>query len=63
VVVKPGKHNGGLDYLLRIESGEVGGSLDDEILDAQIFKVEAVSGQLVEITTYIIIGKVSEGYT
>jgi hypothetical protein len=36
VVVKPNKHNVGPDHLSRIESGEVGGSLDDELLDTTL---------------------------
>jgi hypothetical protein len=42
VVVKPGKHNVGPNHLSRIESGEAGHSLDDELPDAQLFRVEAV---------------------
>jgi len=41
-IVKPDKNNVGPDHLLRIESGEVGGSLDDDFLNAQLFKVEVV---------------------
>jgi hypothetical protein len=63
VVVKPDKHNVGPDHLSRIESGEVGGSLDDELPDAQLFRVEAVPDQLVEIVAYLTTGKVLEEHT
>jgi len=49
--MKLGKINIGPDHLSRIDSGEAGHNLDDEVLDAQIFRVGAVPDQLVKIET------------
>jgi hypothetical protein len=57
VVVKPDRHNVGPDHLSRIESREAGGSLDDELPNAQLFRVEAVPDQFMEIAAYLTIGK------
>jgi hypothetical protein len=42
VVVKPRKHNFGLDHLSCIEIGEAANSINEELPDAQIFHIEAV---------------------
>jgi hypothetical protein len=63
VVVKPRKYNVGPDHLSRIKSGEASQSLDDELPDAQLFHVEAVPDQLVEIVEFITSGQAPMGYT
>jgi hypothetical protein len=63
VVIKPDKHNVGLDHLLRIKSEEAGHKLDDELPDAQLFRVEAVSDQLVEIEKFLTTGQAPTNYT
>ena len=40
--VKPGRLNAGPDHLSWIESGEEPGSIKDELLDVQLFRVEIV---------------------
>ena len=41
-MVKPRKNNVGSDHLSIIDLGEAGGSLDDGLLDAQLFRIELV---------------------
>ena len=53
VVVKPRKHVG-LNNLSRIELGEVGDSLDDDLLNAQIFYIKVVPYQFNKITTFLV---------
>jgi hypothetical protein len=57
VVVKPKKHNVRMDHLSRIVSGEASCNLDNKILDAQIFRVEAFPNKLVEIVEFLIVGQ------
>jgi len=45
VIVKPGKLNAGPDHLSRLESGEEGGKLDENLLDAQLFSIRMVDEQ------------------
>jgi hypothetical protein len=63
VVMKLGKHNVGPDHLSRIEFGEAGHNLDDELPDAQLFRVKAVPDQLVKIAAYLTIGQAPDDYT
>jgi len=37
VIVKPGIFNVGLDHLSRSKSGEIGGAMDDQLPDADLF--------------------------
>ena len=53
VIVKPGILNMGLDHLSRLENGENGGSLDNHLTDADIFRVEAIPEYLDQIATYL----------
>ena len=46
VIVKPGRLNVGPDHLSRLENRENGGSLDDQLLDADLFRVEAIPDYL-----------------
>lgn len=46
MVVKPDKLNVGPDHLSRLESGESGGAVDDQLPDADLFQVEAVPDYL-----------------
>jgi hypothetical protein len=54
VIVKLGKHNFGLDHMSHIETGEVSMSLNDELLDVQLFHIEVVPDKLVEIEKFLI---------
>jgi hypothetical protein len=42
VKVKPRKMNSWIDQLSRIETREFGGLLDDQLLDSELFRIEAV---------------------
>jgi hypothetical protein len=63
VVIKLGKHNVVPNHLSRIDFGEVGGNLDDEVLDAQLFKFKSVPDQLVEIIGFLTTRQASTTYT
>lgn len=63
VVVKPGKHNVGLDHLLQIQTGEAATSLNDELSDAQLFRVKAIPDQLAEIAEFLITSQAPIDYT
>ena len=63
MIVKPGRLNVGPDHLSRLENGENGGSLDDQFLDADIFRVEAILDYLNEIAPYLATGKCPQEYT
>lgn len=60
LVVKPGKHNVGPD---RVESGENGGSLNEEFPDAYLFRVEVVPDHFIDIAEFLASGKALEAYT
>jgi hypothetical protein len=40
--VKRGKYSMGLDHLSKMESGESGGSLDNELPNTHMFRLEAI---------------------
>jgi hypothetical protein len=63
LVLKLGKYNVGPNHLSRIKSNEVGRRLDDELLDAQLFQVEVVLDQLVDITKFITLEQEPKKYT
>jgi len=50
VVVKPCKHNVGLDHLSLNETWEDAQSLDDELMDVKLFRVESILDQSAKIT-------------
>ena len=49
VVVKPGKLNVGPNHLSRIDTGEESIGVEDDLLDAHLFWIEAVLVELEEI--------------
>jgi hypothetical protein len=53
VVVKPGKLNVGPDHLSQLESGETGGVVDDQLPDADLFKIEVVPDYLSDISLFL----------
>ena len=60
VVVRPGKLNVGLDHLSRIDTGEEPKGVKDDLLDAQLFQIEAVSAELEEIAQFLEDGQTPE---
>jgi hypothetical protein len=63
VVVNLGKHNMGPHHLSRLESGESGGSVDDDLPDVHLFLVEVVLIQFKDIKNFLTTRKVLENYT
>ena len=57
VISKPGRLNVGPDHLSMLETGENEGSLDDQLSDADLFRVKAVPDYLADIATYLTMGQ------
>jgi hypothetical protein len=53
VIVKPGRCNVGPDHLSRLESGESGGAVDDQLPDADLFQIEAIPEYLEDIVVFL----------
>jgi hypothetical protein len=63
VIIKPGRCNVGPDHLSRLESGESGGAVDDQLPDADLFWVEAILEYLEDITVFLSTGACPETYS
>jgi hypothetical protein len=63
VIIKPRKSNVILDHLLRIEIGKVGGSLDNQLLNINLFKIEVVPNYLEDIIILLASRAVSKEYS
>lgn len=63
VILKPRKLNAGLDHFSRLESGVEGGSLDDALLDAQLFSIRIEDDKFGDIVQFISIGTTHVEYT
>lgn len=63
VVIKPGRLNVGPDHLSRLESRENEGSLDDQLTNVDLFRIEAIPDYLEEISLLLAAGHSLEGYT
>jgi hypothetical protein len=53
VIIKHGICNVGPDHLSRLESGESGGAIDDQLPDADLFWVEAIPEYLEDIAVLL----------
>jgi hypothetical protein len=53
VIIKPGRCNIGLDHLSILELGESSGLVNDQLLDADLFKVEAIALYLEDIVVFL----------
>lgn len=53
VVIKPGRCNIRPDHLSRLESRESGGAVDDQLPDADLFRVEAIPEYMEDITIFL----------
>lgn len=62
VVIKPNRLNVGPDHLSQLEIAENEGAMDDQLLDSDLFKIEAISDHLEEITTLLRTCQCREGY-
>jgi hypothetical protein len=62
LIVKPGRCNVGPDHLSKLESGESGGAVDDQLLDAYLFRIEAILEYLEYIVVFLSIWTCTESY-
>lgn len=62
VIIKPGKLNMGPDHLSQLKSSEVGGLVDDQLPDVNLFRVEAMPDYLEDIALFLATGKCPEEY-
>jgi hypothetical protein len=53
VIIKPGRCNVGHDHLSRIEPGESGGAIDDQVRDVDLFNIEAIPEYLEDIAIFL----------
>lgn len=53
----------GPNHLSQLESGELGGSIDDQLPNAHLFRVEPVPNYLEDIALFLTIGKCPDDYT
>ena len=60
-MVRLGKLNFGPDHLSRIDTGEELTRVDDDLMDAHLFHIEAVLEELEEIAQLLEIGQAPEG--
>ena len=63
VIINPEKTNMGTYNMSHIESSEQGGSLDDNLLDAYLFRVTKIDEKLEDITYLLIIGETPQDNT
>jgi hypothetical protein len=53
VIIKPGRCNIGTDHLPILESREIGGVFNDQLLDADLFQFNAIPEYLEDITVFL----------
>ena len=53
VVIRPGHTNVRPDHLLRIQMGEESSSIENDLLDAHLFKVETIPKELADIVQFL----------
>jgi hypothetical protein len=63
VIVKPGRCNVGPDHLSRLDSGESGGVVDDQLPDADLFQIEAIPEYLEDIVVFLSTGTCPKTYS
>jgi hypothetical protein len=61
-MVKLGKQNVEPNYLSRVGTKEFGGSLDDQFLDSNFFKIKFVLGYLKYMAIFLIKQVAAQGY-
>jgi len=60
--VKAGRLNAGPDHLSRLESGEEHNSLEDHLLDAQLFAIQIANDYFKDIIEFLTMGIVLAEY-
>jgi hypothetical protein len=63
VIIKQGRCNVGPDHLSRLELGESGGVVDDQLPDADLFRIEAIPEYLEDIAIFLSTGACLETYS
>jgi hypothetical protein len=63
VIIRPGRCNVGPDHLSRLESGESGRAVDDQLRDVDLFRVEAILEYLEDIEVFLSTGACPETYS
>ena len=63
IIVKPGRLNAGPDHLSRLESGEEPISLEECLLNAQLFSIQIVDDQFQDIIQFLTTWEAPEPYT
>jgi len=63
VIIKPEKLNEGPDHLSKLELGEEGGNLDDNLLDAQLFSIKMVDDDFWDVIQFLSTGVAPVDYT
>jgi len=63
VVIKHGRLNAGTDHLSRQKTRENEGAVVDQLLNANLFRIQAIRDHLEEIATLLLTGQCPEGYT
>ena len=61
--MKPGRLNVGPDHLSRLESGEEPTSLEDSLLDAQLFSIQITNNYFKDIIDFLTTGTVPAEYS
>jgi len=62
VIMKLGSLNVGLDHLSELKLSDIGGSIDDQPSDADLFRVKAIPDYLEDIVLFLTTGKCLEEY-
>jgi hypothetical protein len=63
VIIKLGICNVGPNHLSRLESGESGGAVYDQLLDAYLFRIETILEYLEDIAVFLSTGVCPETYS
>ena len=63
VIVKPSRMNVGHDHLSRLESGEEPISLEDGLLDVQLFSIQVANDEFQDIIHFLTTGEAPEPST
>jgi len=62
-IIKTERYNVRTNNLSRLESGESGGAVDDQLLDADLFRIEAIPKYLEDITIFLSTGACPKTYS
>jgi hypothetical protein len=63
VIIKLGRCNVGPNHISRLDSREIDGAVDDQLLDADLFRIEAIPKYLEDIEVFLSTGACPETYS